>query len=220
MIRAMWLLAGAMSFSLAVQADVPDPDPGRFSDPIESFVLWDSKNSFPQDGMLFVGSSSIRMWSTATAFPGRPIINRGFGGSELSDVIHFYDQVVRPYQPSAIFLYAGDNDVAGGKGADQVFDDYKQFVTLVQAGLPDSKLFFISIKPSLSRWSLWPTMQDANDKIREYTLKHPNLGYIDLASPLLNDTGKPMDVFIEDGLHLNAKGYALWQQALAPYLDF
>ncbi|MDG2375691.1 MAG: hypothetical protein P8M18_05000, partial [Woeseiaceae bacterium] len=106
-------------------ADAPDPDPGRFTNAIETFSVWDNKNSFPEGAILFVGSSSVRFWSTATAFPGKPIINRGFGGSEISDVIHFYAQVIKPYAPTKIFLYAGDNDIAHGKMAVQVFEDYK-----------------------------------------------------------------------------------------------
>ena len=98
------------------------PDPGRFAEEIELFELWDEKNSFPEDAILFVGSSSIRMWPTASAFPGKRVINRGFGGSEISDVIHYYDQLVGHYQPAMIFLYAGDNDIGRGKAPIRYFE--------------------------------------------------------------------------------------------------
>ena len=213
------LCLAASSFSLSVNAEAPDPDPGRFNGSIETFAIWDNKNSFPEDAILFVGSSSVRLWSTAMAFPGKPIINRGFGGSELSDVIHFYDQVVRRYSPRKILLYAGDNDIGNGKSADQVFEDYKELVALVKADLPESELIFISIKPSKLRWEKWPVMVDVNRMVRDYAAKNPNLDYADLATPLLDNHGKPKDVFAVDGLHLNEDGYLLWEEALAPFLD-
>lgn len=209
----------ASCLSLSVSADVPDPDPERFGESIETFVIWDNKNSFPEDSILFVGSSSVRFWSTAKAFPGKPIINRGFGGSELSDVIHFYRQLIRPYSPRKIFLYAGDNDIDNGKSADQVFEDYKELVALVTADLPESELIFISIKPSKLRWEKWPIMDDANQMVRDYAAEHPNLDYADLAAPMLDSDGMLKDVFLDDGLHLNEAGYELWREALAPFLD-
>ena len=212
-------LVAAVTLSHAARAEVPDPDPARFSGVIGTFVTWDSKNSFPKDGNLFVGSSSIRFWPTAQAFPGKPIVNRGFGGSELSDVIHFYEQLIEPYSPSRIFLYGGDNDIGNGKPADQVFEDYLQFVAMLRTDLPDSELVFISIKPSKARWELWPEMVEANRLVREYAMKHDNLEYADLATPLLDSEGKPKDVYVEDGLHLNEEGYRLWQKALAPFLE-
>jgi len=205
--------------ALVVLAKSPDPDPERFAAAIAAFVAWDSKNSFPEDAFLFVGSSSIRLWSTAEAFPDKPVINRGFGGSEISDVIHFYEQLIRPYAPRSIFLYAGDNDIGNGKPAAQVFEDYRELVALVQADFPGATLVFISIKPSKDRWDKWPIMEEANRMVRDFASGHPNLEYADLATPLLDDDSKPKDVYVEDGLHLNEEGYRLWQEALAPFLD-
>ena len=213
------ILIGVIACSSLALAQAPDPDPGRFAAEIGLFDAWDGKNSFPEDAILFVGSSSIRMWPTASAFHGKPVINRGFGGSEISDVIHYYDQVVGPYEPSMIFLYAGDNDIARGKSAEQVFQDFKTFAAQVQAELPETSLFFISIKPSVLRWNHWPTMTAANKLVRDYVAGHRNMAYVDLATPLLDENGNPRDVFVADGLHLNEYGYRLWQQALAPYLD-
>lgn len=213
------LLLALAFLSLPACAEAPDPDPGRFADPIGTFVEWDSKNSFPEDANLFVGSSSLRLWPTATAFPGKPVINRGFGGSELSDVIHYFDQVIRPYSPRKIFLYAGDNDIGYGKSAGQVFEDYRELAALVRASLPDTELIFISIKPSKARWEKWPIMVDANRMVRDYVAKYPELGYVDLAAPLLDEDGMPKHVFLDDGLHLTEGGYLLWQEALAPYLN-
>jgi lysophospholipase L1-like esterase len=208
-----------LCLSSEAYADAPDPNPGRFAKTIETFAVWDSKNSFSENAILFVGSSSVRFWPTATAFPGKRIINRGFGGSEISDVIHFYDQVIKPYAPTKIFLYAGDNDIGHGKMADQVFEDYQELVAIVQSDFPKVDLIYISIKPSKLRWDKWPPMVETNRMIREYSESHPNLGYADLATPLLDADGNPRDVFVDDGLHLNERGYFLWQQALAPYFD-
>jgi len=213
------ILGASFCLSQAAYAEVPDPDPARFAQEIETFSVWDSKNSFPEGAILFVGSSSVRFWPTATAFPGKPIINRGFGGSELSDIIYFYEQVIKPYAPARIFLYAGDNDIERGKTADQVFEDYKELVRLLRSDLPDSELIFISIKPSKQRWEKWPIMVEANVLVRGYAEEYPNLGFADLATPLLDDNGRPKDVFVADGLHLNEQGYQLWRQALAQYLD-
>ncbi len=218
-IRLAVAVFAALSLGAAVHADVPDPDPARLVGEIEAFARWDGKNAVPADAILFVGSSSIRGWPTADAFPGLPVINRGFGGSQLSDVIHFYDQVIRPYAPSRIFLYAGDNDVAAGKSAQQVFDDYLRLVGRIQSDFPASELVFLAIKPSKARWDKWPVMAEANRMIREYADAHANLGYVDVATPLLDENGKPKDVYVTDGLHLNGRGYDLWRRALAPHLD-
>ena len=214
-----FVFATVLCLGSEAYADAPDPNPGRFAKAIETFAVWDSKNSFSENAILFVGSSSVRFWPTATAFPGKPIINRGFGGSEISDVIHFYGQVIKPYAPTKIFLYAGDNDIGHGKMADQVFEDYKELVEIVQSDFRKVDLIFISIKPSKLRWDKWPQMVEVNRLVREYSESHPNLGYADLATPLLDADGNPRDVFVDDGLHLNEFGYFLWQQALAPYFD-
>lgn len=209
----------AIFASLASSVESADPDPERFAESMEEFAAWDSKNSFPDDAILLVGSSSVRFWATADAFPDKPIINRGFGGSELSDVIYHFDTVILPYSPRQIFLYAGDNDIGNGKTADRVFADYKQLVEMVRSSFPDTEVVFISIKPSMARWEQWPEMVEANRLVREYSGQHPDLGYADLATPLLDDNGQPKDVYEDDGLHLNGKGYELWQEALAPYVE-
>jgi lysophospholipase L1-like esterase len=212
-ILACGCLAGPCAF-----ADTQTPDPGRFPEEIEAFVAWDSKNAVPDRPILFVGSSSIRLWKTAEAFPGKPVINRGFGGSELWDVLFYYDRVVRPYAPVQIFLYEGDNDIAGGKTPEQVLEDFVTFADRVETDFPGTELVFISVKPSRLRWDFWPQMQQANALVRAYTDQHAHLEYADLATVLLDDAGQPKDVYLDDDLHLNERGYELWTQALAPYL--
>jgi len=196
-----------------------DPDPNRFADAIKAFEEWDSKNAVPAEPILFVGSSSIRMWWTHESFPDLPVVNRGFGGSHISDVIHFAERIVLPYRPKLIVFYAGDNDVAGGKSAQRVCDDYSRFVGLVHARLPRTRIIFITIKPSGSRWSLWPEMNRANELVKASCEKDTRLFFADLAAPLLGPDGKPMDgLFLKDKLHLNSAGYAAWTKVLRPTL--
>lgn len=216
--RALFLICIVWGGALA-HAQVPDPSPARFATEIHAFANWDAKNSFPADAILFVGSSSIRLWATASAFPKHTIINRGFGGSHISDVNYYYDQVVKPYAAATIVLYAGDNDIAYGKTPERVLADFKRFVGRVQAGSGQTRILFLSIKPSVARWHHWPAMAEANRLIEDYVTDQPNLTYIDLASPLLDDRGQPKDVYVYDKLHLNEYGYRLWNESLAPFLD-
>jgi lysophospholipase L1-like esterase len=198
----------------------PDPDPTRFQGEIDAFNQWDAKNSTPANAILFVGSSSIRMWPTHTGFPEFPVINRGFGGAHISDVLHFYRTVIKKYQARIIVFYAGDNDVAAGKPVEQVLEDYRQLVDLIKKDNPDGKLVYLPIKPSISRWNFWETMRDVNNRIKAFNQADPNLYYLDLATPMIGASGRPKEtLFIEDGLHLNAEGYALWQLLLQPLLQ-
>jgi lysophospholipase L1-like esterase len=214
-----WLGICLATLAPARAADAADPAPNRFAEQIETFVAWDSKNAVPAEPILFVGSSSIRMWKTRQSFPGLPVINRGFGGSHISDVVHFSDRIVLPYKPKLIVLYAGDNDIAGGKSAARVLCDYRRFVELVHADLPATRIIFITIKPSGRRWSLWPQMNEANDLVRSFSEKSGRLFFADLATPLIGDDGRPDDaLFLGDRLHLNAQGYRAWTQALRPVI--
>lgn len=210
--------AGSSSGWQAPGAPVADPDPERFADAIDAFRQWDAKSTPPAGATLFVGSSSIRLWETAAAFPEHTVINRGFGGSHISDVDHYYDTVVAPYAPATIVFYAGDNDIGAGKHPRRVLADFERFSQRVAAELPDTEILFVSIKPSKARWAHWPAMTHANHLIAEYVSRQPNRTYVDLATPLLDDDGRPRDVYIEDGLHLNERGYGSWNDALAPYL--
>ncbi|MDT8300566.1 MAG: alpha/beta hydrolase fold domain-containing protein [Sedimentisphaerales bacterium] len=184
---------------------------------IQSFEDWDSKNSFPLDGILFVGSSSIRLWPTRERFPEFPVINRGFGGSHISNVNYFAHRIVLPYKPRMIVFYAGDNDISGGKTPQRVFGDYRKFVNLVHKELPATRIIFVDIKPSLSRWSLWPLMNEANSMIKKFSDKDERLFVFDSATPLLGSDGKPDEqFFLKDNLHLNSKGYDAWTRAIKP----
>ncbi|MDX2197523.1 MAG: GDSL-type esterase/lipase family protein [Phycisphaerae bacterium] len=197
----------------------PPPDPKRFASAIRAFQEWDKKNTPSQGAVLFTGSSSIVGWSTATAFPELTVLNRGFGGSHLTDVTHYAPDVVFRYAPSVIVLYAGDNDIASGRSASAVADDFRALLRVLRAELPETPLVYLSIKPSPSRWALWPTAREANERIAEICRQDAKTRYVDVATPLLGADGTPRDeLFLADRLHLSEAGYAAWNQQLRPVL--
>ncbi len=215
------LMAALAAPALAAQTEPnAQPDPARFQRDIAEFEKWDRKNAFPANGVLFVGSSTIVMWPTRMSFDGLPVINRGFGGSHISDVEFYFPQIVRPYKPAVIVFYAGDNDIASGKNPAQVLSDFERFVSLTKADLPDTTVIFISIKPSESRWALWSAMKEANEMIRQVCRKDSRLVYVDAASLLLSDEGRPDPAcFLEDKLHMSPRGYQKWTELLRPVID-
>lgn len=216
---ALLLIIGPQSVPAEVDAGAADPDPQRFAKAIEAFERWDAKNTWPADAVLFVGSSSMRMWPTREAFPDLPVINRGFGGAHISDVVHYFDQVVRPYSPRVIVFYCGDNDIAAGKTPQQVYDDYREFVQRVRAVFPATHIVYLPIKPSESRWNHWPRMQEANALIQTIIREDPAQSSVDVATPLLGTDGKPKaEYFLGDKLHLSDAGYRVWNDALRAHL--
>ena len=197
----------------------PDRDPARFEAEIRAFDDWDRKNSVPREAVLFVGSSSIRMWPTAESFPDIAVINRGFGGSHTSDVNHFTGRIVLKYAPRVIVFYAGDNDVEAGKTPRQVFEDFEAFVRRVQKRLPETRVVYLPIKPSRARWSKWPQMREVNSRVEELSRADKRVLYVDTATPMLGADGQPRrELFLDDGLHLNTNGYGEWTAALSTVL--
>ena len=197
-----------------------DPDPNRFSTEINVFKAWDAKNSSPEEAILFIGSSSFRMWKTAEAFPDYSIVNRGFGGSHITDLAAFYDVIVSPFDPSIILIYIGDNDIAAGVDGDLFIERYQVLTSRIRQDFPDVMIGFVSIKPSSSRWEHWPEMDRVNNVIKEITTQDPLQFYADLGRILLKEDGTPDDsLFLSDLLHLNEKGYALWTEELTRLLS-
>ena len=216
-----WLLA--MAWLLLVAASMPhadQPGPAQWDSTMEAFARQDRAQPPPRHGVLFIGSSSVRAWSTlAEDFPGVPVINRGFGGSTIADSTYYADRIVAPYQPRLIVMYAGDNDVAEGHSAQQVADDFKAFVARVRRDLPAVPVVYLSIKPSVARWSKWPTMRAANNLIRDWAATQRAVNFVDISAVMLDTQGRPRpELFREDGLHMKPAGYALWTAALRPVL--
>lgn len=186
---------------------------------IAAFEKTDGENPPPHNAVLFVGSSSIRLWDTARAFPGMATINRGFGGSQICDSTHFADLIVVKHRPRVIVFYAGDNDIASGKSAEQVHVDFLAFLRKVRGSLPETPVVFIAIKPSIARWKLAEEMQRANTLIAAECEKVEELKYLDVWPAMLDEAGQPRkDIFREDGLHMNETGYALWNELLKPFV--
>ena len=216
---SVFLLTIMAGQALFANEPVP-PDPNRFAGEISAFEQWDNKNSFPADAVLFVGSSTIRMWQTRASFPDLPVINRGFGGSHTSDINFYFKRVVSPYKPKVIVFYAGDNDIASGKSTQQVLEDFRRFVEMVRDKLPRTPIIFISIKPSESRWNFWPVTKQANEMVRLFCESNNLLTFVDAASVLLNADGKVNnELFLADKLHMNEKGYRKWTQVLRPVIE-
>jgi lysophospholipase L1-like esterase len=195
---------------------------GRFAQwekAIAAYEEQDKKNPPPKDAFLFVGSSSIRIWDLPKSFPDLPVINRGFGGSQIIDSAHFAARLVNKHQPKMVLLYAGDNDIAGGKSPDQVLADFQAFVKAVRADLPKTPIAYLCIKPSIARWKLIDKVRQANKLIEEECKKGQQLIYIDVSKGMLGDDGMPKaELFIKDGLHLGPEGYKLWTATVRPYL--
>lgn len=211
------LLATAWTPTLTAQ--VADPDPHRFDSTFVDFARWDTKNSFPRNAVLFVGSSSIVRWNTAESFPNMPVINRGFGGSQASDVTPRVHEAVVKYDPSVVVYYAGDNDVEAGKGAEQVFEDVRDFTEAVLAADPSTSVVLLSVKPSPRRWAWWSVMQDINELMRRYADGKPTVEYVDVGTAMLGGDGQPMPhLYVADRLHMTPAGYEIWNRIVGPVL--
>lgn len=194
-----------------------------FYSEIQQFKKEDSVHFPPKNAILFLGSSSFRKWTDVQqAFPDLNVINRGFGGSTFPDAIRYLNDIVFPYQPRQILIYEGDNDLASSSKitADSVLNRFKKLFFLIRQKLPNANISFVSIKPSLSRENLMPEMEKANSLIENFLKNKKNAAFIDVYHPMLDKDGKPKkEIFSGDGLHMNAKGYAIWQKIIRPYLS-
>lgn len=192
----------------------------RWQDSFEAFAAADQQRAPAPGGVLFVGSSSIRLWNDLeTQFGDTPVLKRGFGGSRMLDVAAHVDRLVLPYKPRLIVVYAGDNDLAEGRTPTEVLASFTQFVQQVHSALPDTRIAYLSIKPSPRRAALMPQALAANAMIEAYSASVPGLDYIDIYSRMLDADGQPRaDLFASDALHLNPAGYAVWKSAISPHL--
>jgi len=188
---------------------------------IAAFHEIDLKQTPPTKPIVFAGSSTIRLWTTLREdFPKLNVMNRGFGGSRLDDLVFFAPQIVLPYKPKMIVIYSGENDIEAKEPAENALYDLKAFIAFRDKDLPKTPILYLSMKPSILRWSLWPEMKRGNELIKTEIARHKNVQFVDIASKMLGpDGGKPpADIFVADGLHLNAKGYAIIRRSLLPFL--
>lgn len=216
--RRAGVLAAAV---LGVAGLVRAQDPTRLESEIAAFERADAAQPPPPDPVLFTGSSSIRMWpALAAAFPDQPVLNRGFGGSQMSDLLHFFDRVVTVYRPPLVVVYEGDNDLAAGESPARVLAEYEQFVARVHAALPGTGILLLAVKPSPSRTAWMDAQRALNAGLRDLAALDPAVGFVDVFTPMLGTDGQPRrELFLSDLLHMTPAGYAVWHAALDPVLD-
>ena len=212
---------GLFGFYTYFNSNIHNPD--FFKSSIAEFEAEDKRNPPAAGNILFVGSSSIRFWETLqNDMDPLPVINRGFGGAFLTHVVHNFTRVVTPYRPTAIVVYAGENDFMGPaefSSPEAVLAAFKQLIQLRDKHLAGTPLYYISIKPSLLRWETWPQMQQANTLIQQMINTDNSLHYFDVATAMLDDQGEVKDdIFVFDNLHLNDQGYSIWTNIIKPRL--
>ncbi len=214
----LWMLNAGLGS--AWQAAFTDEPTGPFAKEMQAFAEQDQQKPPPAAPVLFVGSSSIRLWNVAVSFPDLPVINRGFGGSQMSHVLQYFDRVVTPYKPRVIVFYSGDNDIAGGKSAERVAGDFAEFLRRVHETLPGTPVVLISPKPSIKRWKLIETIREANGRLAAMAKDDPLLHFVDVHPAMLNEKGEPRpELFVADGLHMNAEGYKIWTELVRPWIE-
>lgn len=194
-------------------------DSSRWEKDITAFEASDWTNLPPRNCIVFYGSSSIRKWTTLPAdFSGLPVVNRGFGGSQLADAVNFADRVLVPEAPRQVVIYSGVNDIDAGKSPEIVYGDFVALVSKIRTGLPHAQIAFISAVTNPRRWSEVDKVKRLNFLVERYCRRH-HIAFINVFPLMLLPDGHPNpELFVEDRLHMNAKGYAIWTRAVAPYL--
>lgn len=192
----------------------------RFESEILKFEEADKQTPPPANAVVFTGSSSIRFWDNLSSyFPGKTVLQRGFGGSELSDVRHFADRVIIRYQPKQVVLYAGENDVAAGQTARQTYDRFVDLFRYVRKQLPNTRVTFISLKFSPSRRKFWPAVGETNRRIKRFLSRRRNTDFVDIVPVMQQPNGQPIaELYKADSLHMTKKGYVLWGEVVRPFV--
>ena len=205
-----------LSFALLAQAQSPT----RFEKEIKKYIEEDASPYQSRDIILFTGSSSVKAWRTVDEnYPKHDIINRGFGGSMMSDLYYYREDLILKYKPKQIFIYEGDNDIANGKSAKVIMKDTKMLVKAIRKALPKVNIVFISAKPSIARWNLKSEYELFNTKLEKYTKRQKNMEFADVWSSMLKEDGElDPTLFIKDGIHMNITGYTIWKNTIAPFL--
>lgn len=217
--RAGALLLAGILLAAAAPARPPNADPAfPFSNEIEAFAAANNSGAAVRDGVLFLGSSSIRLWDIAGSFRDRATINRGFGGATTAHVLHYYKRLLPPVPPRSVIVYVGENDLAAGAAPEAVSRDVLALLRRLRADYPRAPIAFLSLKPSPIRWTLRPKM--AVNQAVAAKAKDMRVTYIDVGTSLLAPDGLPdASLFRADGLHMNARGYDRWTRMIDAWLD-
>lgn len=215
--RNLVLLACLMLLEFAAAAQ----DPRRFETEVTNLVAGDTAVK-KKKLILFTGSSSVRLWQPdlASSFPNKNVLNRGFGGSHMSDLIYYFDKLILPYPAKQIVIYEGDNDLASGKTPEEIMRQADSLLHLIRTKVSRRvNVVFIAAKPSLARWNQHETYSTFNGMLKAWAAKNKNVTYADIWTPMLDPSGRVKDdLFIDDGLHMKANGYEIWARVLTPYL--
>ncbi len=196
-------------------------DPARWTKSIDAFGAADRENPPAKGGIVFTGSSTIAIWNKNLSrdFPGYNVIGRGFGGSMIEDSVFYADRTVLPHAPRMVVFYAGENDIAGKKTPDEVAADFAKFCDIVLKALPETRILYVSMKPSPRRWSLQSKIDAGNALIAAYCARTFRTAFLDMKPAMIGPDGQPRaDYFKDDKLHLNEAGYRVWREAIAPLL--
>ena len=213
------LTVAGLLLAAAAAAAGQTPPAERFQKEIAAFEAADKASPPPKGEIVFVGSSTIRLWDTAAAFPDLKIINRGFGGSWLADTVRFAERIIIPYEPRLVVVYAGDNDIRDGWTSEQVAIEFEKLVAIIHGKLPRTRILYLGIKPSILRWLYDQRMDNANDLIRAICEKDDRLAFLDIGGVMLGWDEKPRpELFVADGLHLTPEGYRIWNAVVRPFL--
>ena len=209
----------AAAFVLVATASAAQVTGGRWEAEVAAYDAADRASPPPSGEIVFVGSSSIKLWDLQKSFPDLKTINRGIIGSQLADAVRFADRLVIPYKPRIVVVYAGDNDIDGGATSEQVAVQFERFDRTVRAALPGVRVIFIGIKPSLQRWDVIERTRLANALIRAYATHDDGVAFVDVDNAMLGWDEQPRrELFVSDGLHLTPEGYGLWTTLLRPLL--
>lgn len=203
------------------EVNAQENGPEKWESTIQKFEKNDAESGIDEGAILFVGSSSIAKWTDVDEyFPSKKVLNRGFGGSNFIDLLYYADRVIYPYKPSKIFIYEGDNDLAMGESTKKTLNRAKKLRKMIRKNLGDTPVVFISPKPSVARWELKEEYEELNAMLKEYAENEENTEFADVWNPALDENGKVLtDIFVQDNLHMNPKGYKIWQEVLAPYVE-
>jgi len=215
------VLTSFVVFAVLSGIGLGQTDPQRYEAEIAAFEAADRTSFPPAGGVLFVGSSTIRLWTTlAEDFPGIPVINRGFGGAFIAEVLKYSDRIILPYRPKAIVLFIGGNDIADGRTPESVLKTFKQLTDKIHLALPETQLFYISINPTIARWNLQAQMDATNRLLADYIGGQAWISFIDSAAHMLGPDGKPrIELLADDSLHLNREGYRMLTSLVKPRLE-
>jgi lysophospholipase L1-like esterase len=214
--KVILYLIVSLGFSLNAQKPA-------FYDDVQAFKKLDSLQKPATDILLFIGSSSFTRWKNIQQDLNNPkILNRAFGGSTLLDLLRYQEDVIFKYQPQKIFIYCGENDIASSENVSgkEVFERFKTLHQQIRKKFPKVPIYFISMKPSILRWKMRERLINGNQLIEQYIKKKRKTYFINIWDKMLNSEGLPKaDIFVEDNLHMNNKGYQIWIEALKKYIE-